>query len=250
VGFGVNIQAANHVIHYTRTWNPAKEDQATDRAYRIGQSKDVYVYCPVVIADDFVTFDQKLNQLLEYKRGLASDMLNGSGDVGPNEFGLEDMVPKDVYLEPEKNIDLDDILRMRPNYFEGLVAVLWQKKGFRTVYRTPDSGDEGVDVVAIASNGELIQCKSSTVDDKTLGWEAIKDVVTGEAAYCKRHPGVQFNKICITNQFFNENAYKHAEYNKVELYDQKKIVELIERYPLTMLDIERLLCVQWDKEAV
>jgi HJR/Mrr/RecB family endonuclease len=96
-------------------------------------------------------------------------MLNGSGDVGPNEFGLEDMVPKDVYLEPEKNIDLDDILRMRPNYFEGLVAVLWQKKGFRTVYRTPDSGDEGVDVVAIASNGELIQCKSSTVDDKTLG---------------------------------------------------------------------------------
>lgn len=44
VGFGVNIQAANHVIHYTRTWNPAKEDQATDRAYRIGQEKDVFVY--------------------------------------------------------------------------------------------------------------------------------------------------------------------------------------------------------------
>lgn len=54
VGFGVNIQAANHVIHFTRTWNPAKEDQATDRAYRIGQTKDVYVYYPVVTAD-FVT---------------------------------------------------------------------------------------------------------------------------------------------------------------------------------------------------
>ena len=37
VGFGVNVQAANHVIHFTRPWNPAKEDQATDRAYRIGQ---------------------------------------------------------------------------------------------------------------------------------------------------------------------------------------------------------------------
>lgn len=37
VGFGINIQAANHVIHFTRTWNPAKEDQATARAYRIGQ---------------------------------------------------------------------------------------------------------------------------------------------------------------------------------------------------------------------
>jgi SNF2 family DNA or RNA helicase len=37
VGFGVNIQAANHVVHYTRTWNPAQEDQATDRAYRLNQ---------------------------------------------------------------------------------------------------------------------------------------------------------------------------------------------------------------------
>ena len=51
VGFGVNIQAANHVIHYLRHWNPAKEDQATDRAYRIGQSKDVYVYCPGAVDD-------------------------------------------------------------------------------------------------------------------------------------------------------------------------------------------------------
>src|SRR5207247_9917155 len=60
VGFGVNIQAANHVVHYTRTWNPAKEDQATDRAYRIGQQKDVHVYYPVVVASDFATLDVHL----------------------------------------------------------------------------------------------------------------------------------------------------------------------------------------------
>ena len=46
MGFGVNIQQANHVIHFTRAWNPAKEDQATDRAYRIGQEKEVTVYAP------------------------------------------------------------------------------------------------------------------------------------------------------------------------------------------------------------
>jgi SNF2 family DNA or RNA helicase len=46
VGFGVNIQAANHVIHFTRTWNPAKEDQATARAYRIGQTRKVTVVLP------------------------------------------------------------------------------------------------------------------------------------------------------------------------------------------------------------
>ncbi len=86
VGFGVNIQAANHVIHFTRTWNPAKEDQATDRAYRIGQTRDVTVYYPVIVADDFVTFDQKLDQLLDWKRGLSQDMLNGSGELSVADF--------------------------------------------------------------------------------------------------------------------------------------------------------------------
>lgn len=86
-GFGLNIQAANHVIHFTRTWNPAKEDQATDRAYRIGQSKEVFVYCPLVVAKDFTTFDAKLNALLEWKRGLSSDMLEGVGDLSGDDFG-------------------------------------------------------------------------------------------------------------------------------------------------------------------
>ncbi|MBF0185965.1 MAG: DEAD/DEAH box helicase [Magnetococcales bacterium] len=86
VGFGVNIQAANHVIHYTRTWNPAREDQATDRAYRIGQTRDVHVYYPVVIAEDFITFDAKLDSLLEWKRGLSTDMLNGSGELKLSDF--------------------------------------------------------------------------------------------------------------------------------------------------------------------
>src|SRR6202007_2235975 len=88
VGFGVNIQEANHVIHFTRTWNPAKEDQATDRAYRIGQTRDVYVYYPVVTAPDFTTFDVKLDRLLAIKRELAGDMLNGSGDIRPGEFDV------------------------------------------------------------------------------------------------------------------------------------------------------------------
>lgn len=98
VGFGVNIQAANHVIHFTRTWNPAKEDQATDRAYRIGQQRDVMVYYPVVVAQDFVTFDQKLDQLLEWKRGLSSDMLNGTGELNVADFlDLSDAEGKPVF---------------------------------------------------------------------------------------------------------------------------------------------------------
>ncbi|MGI9339462.1 MAG: helicase-related protein, partial [Psychrobacter sp.] len=81
VGFGVNIQKANHVIHYTRSWNPAKEDQATDRAYRIGQDKEVYVYYPSISAQDFETFEIKLDKLLSSKRRLADDMLEPNTEI-------------------------------------------------------------------------------------------------------------------------------------------------------------------------
>lgn len=87
VGFGLNIQAANHVIHFSRTWNPAKEDQATARAYRIGQTRDVHVHYPIVRAPDFKTFDVKLHELLTWKRTLADDMLNGAGELRATDFG-------------------------------------------------------------------------------------------------------------------------------------------------------------------
>jgi hypothetical protein len=86
VGFGVNIQAANHVIHFTRTWNPAKEDQATARAYRIGQTRTVQVYYPGVVSDKFPSFDVRLDALLGKKRALAADMLNGCSDLKASDF--------------------------------------------------------------------------------------------------------------------------------------------------------------------
>ena len=86
VGFGVNVQAANHVIHFTRCWNPAKEDHATDRAYRIGREKDVYVYYPTVRDAAMTTFEATLDELLSKRRALARDMLSGSGDIQSSDF--------------------------------------------------------------------------------------------------------------------------------------------------------------------
>ena len=129
VGFGVNIQAANHVVHFTRTWNPAKEDQATDRAYRIGQTRDVHVYYPVVVAHDFLTFDAKLDKLLDWKRGLSTDMLNGSGDVTPTDFGdLE--APDGGNAFGNELLGADDIRSMDPDAFEAFCALLWSKRGY------------------------------------------------------------------------------------------------------------------------
>lgn len=251
VGFGVNIQAANHVIHYTRTWNPAKEDQATDRAYRIGQKKNVYVYYPVVTADDFSTFDVKLDQLLTKKRELASDMLNGSGDLAPSDFEISDVVPSGDAAGLEELIDLNLALRMEWRHFEGLAAALWSKQGFDICYCTPGTNDQGVDVVAIAGDkGVLIQTKTSSIEHAKLGWETVKEVVGGEAFYRRRHPNVEFKKVGLTNQFFNRQAHEQAELNDVELIDQTKLVELLRRHPVTMMDLERLLYSDWSTEAI
>lgn len=74
-GMGLNVTAANHIIHYSRHWNPAKENQATDRAYRIGQEKDVFVYYPMAISDEFKSFDETLDELLSRKAALASSTI-------------------------------------------------------------------------------------------------------------------------------------------------------------------------------
>lgn len=249
VGFGVNIQAANHVIHYTRTWNPAKEDQATDRAYRIGQKKDVYVYYPVVTAEDFSTFDVRLDQLLTKKRELAADMLNGSGDLTPNEFEITDVIPGGNAEEIQERIDLELAMRMDWRHFEGLAAVLWNKQGYDLCYCTPSSNDQGVDVVAISGyQGVLIQTKTSSKEGVKLGWETVKDVVGGEAFYRRQHPNVNFRKIGLTNQYFNSQACEQADLNGVELVDQTGLEELLDKFPVTMLELERLLYAEWETE--
>ncbi len=66
-GVGLNLTAANHVIHYDLWWNPAVENQATDRAFRIGQRKDVNVYRLVTRG----TFEERINEMLDAKKELA-----------------------------------------------------------------------------------------------------------------------------------------------------------------------------------
>lgn len=66
-GVGLNVTAANHVFHLERHWNPAKEAQANDRAYRIGQEKEVSIYYPISKHEVYESFDIKLDNLLNRK---------------------------------------------------------------------------------------------------------------------------------------------------------------------------------------
>lgn len=77
-GVGLTLTEANHVIHLSRWWNPAVEDQATDRVFRIGQKRDVHVYLPMAVHPDpsirESSFDLRLNALIGRKRKLTKDL--------------------------------------------------------------------------------------------------------------------------------------------------------------------------------
>ena len=70
-GAGLNLTAASHVVHFDRWWNPAVENQATDRAFRIGQKRNVLVHKFVCRG----TIEDKIDLLIESKRQLAEDFL-------------------------------------------------------------------------------------------------------------------------------------------------------------------------------
>ena len=94
-GTGLNLTAANHVIHVDRWWNPAVEDQATDRAFRIGQRKDVQVRKFVCVG----TLEERIDAMIEQKKALAERIV-GTGEAWLTEMSVAQL--RDVIsLSPE-----------------------------------------------------------------------------------------------------------------------------------------------------
>jgi non-specific serine/threonine protein kinase len=87
-GAGLNLTAASHVVHFDRWWNPAVENQATDRAFRIGQTKNVLVHKFVCRG----TVEEKIDQLIESKRQLSKDLLEGGPDLLLTEMKDDDLL--------------------------------------------------------------------------------------------------------------------------------------------------------------
>ncbi|MBV8751959.1 MAG: DEAD/DEAH box helicase [Hyphomicrobiales bacterium] len=87
-GAGLNLTAASHVIHFDRWWNPAVENQATDRAFRIGQSKNVLVHKFVCRG----TVEDKIDALIESKRALAGDFLSGGAEIALTEMADDELL--------------------------------------------------------------------------------------------------------------------------------------------------------------
>jgi SNF2-related domain/Helicase conserved C-terminal domain/Restriction endonuclease len=199
-GAGLNIVAANHVIHLERHWNPAKEDQATDRAYRIGQTRPVTVYLPASRYPNAErrSFDDVLHGLIEKKRGLQGALgLVPSQSVTDSEL-IESVLSPNATGASTSRLDLAAALRLSWRLFEALIAVLYEREADRVIL-TLVSNDHGSDVVVLgwgaAKENVLIQCKSTSLDE--LNSEAAVREVEGSRPFYENILGVPFTKRCL-----------------------------------------------------
>lgn len=235
-GMGLNVVAANHVIHYSRHWNPAKEMQATDRAYRIGQTKDVFVYYPLSVDDEFETFDIVLNNLLSRKMSLASSTLYPSEMIEVSQQDLYHNLFGKTKSDGEIIITMGNISTIDDLLFEALTAVYFEKSGYDVIL-TKKTGDKGVDVLAMNQTGNFaIQCKHSR---NPVGNSCISEVVSGSNYYASIY-NQSFIPMAFTNSNFTNSAKELAAANKVKLYDGKDILNELDKMKITYSEVLRM----------
>jgi superfamily II DNA or RNA helicase len=87
-GSGLTLTAASHVVHFDRWWNPAVENQATDRAFRIGQKRNVLVHKFVCAG----TVEEKIDAMIEAKKSLSEEVLSGSTEINLTELNDDDLL--------------------------------------------------------------------------------------------------------------------------------------------------------------
>ena len=244
-GVGLNVTKANHIIHYTRHWNPAKEEQATDRAYRIGQQKDVFVYYPMAVFPDDMkgedgnrlkSFDEILDTLLNNKKSLASNTLfpTEQAEITPDELFGNIFGTKTE--STSKLLSMIDIDRLNPNLFEASIAALYKKQGFE-IYLTPYSNDKGVDVVVL-KNGEnyLIQVKQTK---SIVGIDAVQEICTAKKYYEGKF-GETFKLLTITNNDYSSSAKILAKSNDIQLFNRIELEKLVRTNDITIQEINKI----------
>jgi SNF2 family DNA or RNA helicase/HJR/Mrr/RecB family endonuclease len=236
-GVGLTLTAANHVIHLSRWWNPAVEDQCTDRVYRIGQCRTVHVYYLLALHPDFPdkSFDERIHALLERKRSLSQDMLlppvnqandtstlfEETTDTAGEDFGFSESEQEPFSFQSATT--LKDIDEMEPLGFESWCHHSLKNCGYN-VSRTPRSWDCGADGIAVhpeTNKSIIIQCKH-TQSDAPLDATAIEDLIKARGAY--ELPDAELH--AVTNaKSFSSDAKRLARQSNIILIDRIKLMQ-------------------------
>lgn len=211
-GVGLTINEANHVIHYERHWNPSKEDQASDRVYRIGQKEDVYIYHLISkLPDGKKSFDDGLHQLIMKKKSLSDGTLIPTASVSENEL-------TEAILDDEINQDTININSLTPFEFENYVKNMFSLLGYQCILTDKYPSEYGADIIARKDQEVIaIQCKHSRVNAK-FDAEAIRQLHTDAKTYYNAT-----KLIAVTNTYFNMNAKNLAKIHGIEIIDQDSI---------------------------
>lgn len=188
-GVGLTITSANHVIHLSRWWNPAVEDQCTDRVYRIGQTRPVHVYYLLAKHPQYGegSFDYNLDALLKKKRALSREMLMPPENKSSDSADLFDM---SIGVDPDctitHDLSVEEVRCMQPIEFEEYVLELFKNNGYE-VNRTKTSWDYGADgIVKNNKTGEevIIQVKHTQRDVPCVE-SAVHELLKAREAYEK-----------------------------------------------------------------
>ena len=237
-GVGLTVTAANNVIHLERHWNPAKEDQATDRAYRIGQKKDVNVYIPIVHHPEERSFEVNLHALLSNKIDLKEAIVTQE-EVTAKDIAQTGLFQRKILPKKQSQLLGDDIARMPRSHFIALIAELMhQKTGLKTI--TDDSElQPGCHILieADSDNNYIIlhcfltrqkECNQSScinmIDQARHGFENQKKNVSEMWIFSNAHK-------------FSKNIVQKAKDRQILLITIDDVGKMLKKYPVSREDV-------------
>ncbi len=228
-GFGLTLTAANQVVHMNRWWNPAVEDQCSDRIYRLGQNKPVTIHLPIAVHPELGdnSFDVVLDSMLTRKRTLSQEI------VVPTTMTEEDFRNMFATLVGASAARHDSEFRATDTMgwkdFEAWTASQFAAAGYQP-NTTPGSHDGGADIIlrppSKTPNARPIicQCKHRALGDGFVDEEAVTDVLRARSAYGLLYPWLRQPRLmAVTNGRFSLTAVSLARENDVTLVDAPQI---------------------------
>ena len=219
-GVGLTLTAATHVIHLSRWWNPAVEEQCNDRIYRIGQTKDVAVHLPLAIHPTYRegSFDCVLNDLMRRKTSLARAALWPPTD---NDFDNGMLVTGVSGAAPFDPVVVD---HLDWSGFEDWIVDRARESNDWEVSKTPRSGDAGADALLRhrrrRSTTAVVQVKHTTDPERLIDKTAVLDVLRADGRYGVTDP----QRVVVTNaRGFATRARDLALEKDVKLVDRDRL---------------------------
>jgi hypothetical protein len=221
-GVGLTLTSANHVIHLSRWWNPAVEDQCTDRVYRIGQNHTVYVYYPIAVHPHYGvgSFDVLLDRPLADKRELSKRMLLPPVNLKKDQKWFADNLGHESGAVMQV-ADIDEIDVMEPRAFQNWALRRCVPLGW-SVSRTPASHDGGADGLLVHERTKarvIVQCKHKQRDDRACDAEAVDDLLRARSNF-----GSDIRLYALTNApQFSRVAQERAERYGIALISRNEL---------------------------